>query len=287
MTDPRAIDGAPPVARTAFWTAYCRAEESRAPRPLIVDPLAERLCGPEGMAIGRALEREGRAHASIVVRTRVIDERLASALVNDRARDVVLLGAGLDARAYRLRVPAGVRFLEADFEALLAWKEARLAGVSPPEGVTVLRRPVDLRAPADVASLLAAHAEGARVVVLEGVLAYLAPTELEGLLAALRAAPGETRVIADVGGGLWSTLFAGRVRAAVARTGAPYRTQIGDARRFFERAGFRIDADVSLVAWDRARSERRFAVPWTRRLATGLDDVARVLELVPRATRAS
>jgi methyltransferase (TIGR00027 family) len=281
VTELRAIDGAPPVARTAFWTAYCRAEESRRDRPLVVDPLAERLCGPEGMAIGREMEEQGRAHASVVVRTRVIDERLASALTVHGAREVVVLGAGLDARAYRLHAPAGVRFVEGDFEEILAWKTTRLAGVAPPEGVAIERHAVELRAPGDVARLLASLGRAPRVVVLEGVLAYLSGDEVEGLLGALRDAQGPTRVIADVGGGLWSTLFAGRVRSVVGRAGAPYRTQIGDARRFFERRGFRVEADVSLVAWDRARSERRFASPWTRRLAAGLDDVARVLEVVP------
>lgn len=283
----RAIEGAPAVARTAFWTAYCRAVESRSAAPLVVDPLAERLCGPEGLAIGEAMEGEGRAHASVVVRTRVVDERIAAAVALDGARDVVLLGAGLDARAFRLRLPRGVRFLETDYPELLEWKGARLAEEAPPEGVSVERRPLELRDPAAVGALLRSLGDRPRVVVLEGVLAYLAPEEARALLDAIAAVDAPTRVVADVGGGLWSALFAGRVRAAVARSGAPYRTQIADARRFFERAGYQVEADVSLVAWDRARSERRFELPWTRRLAAGLDDVARVVDAVPRRPGAS
>ena len=43
------------------------------------DPFAAPLCGPEGLALGAAMEAEGAAQASIAVRTRVIDERLAVA----------------------------------------------------------------------------------------------------------------------------------------------------------------------------------------------------------------
>lgn len=276
------IDGAPPVARTAFWTAFCRAEESKQPRPLVVDPLAERLCGPEGLAIGRAMEAEGAAHASIVVRTRILDERIAIAVALGGAREVVMLGAGLDARPHRLALGADVRFVESDFAEVLAWKRARLAGLEA--AVQVEHRALDLADADAVGALLASLGDRSRVLVLEGVLAYLAEPQVRALLEVIARAPGHNRVLADVGGGVWSALFAGRIRAVAARCGAPYRTQLARAGAFFERAGYRVEADVSLVAWDAARSERRFHVPWTARLAFGVRDVARVIDAVPCAS---
>lgn len=274
------IDGAPAVARTAFWTAFCRAEESKHPRPLVVDPLAERLCGPEGLAIGRAMEAAGAAHASIVVRTRVLDERIAVAVALDGAREVVLLGAGLDARAYRLALGADVRFVETDFAEVLAWKRARLAGRDG-GGVSVEQHALDLADADAVGALLDSLGHRRRVVVLEGVLAYLTEPQVRALLRVIARAPGHNRVLADVGGGVWSALFAGRIRAVAARGGAPYRTQLARAGAFFERAGYRVEADVSLVEWDAARSERRFHIPWSARLVGGVRDVARVVDAVP------
>jgi methyltransferase (TIGR00027 family) len=276
------IDGAPAVARTAFWTAFCRAEESKHPRPLVVDPLAERLCGPDGFAIGRAMEAEGAAHASIVVRTRVLDERIAVAVALGGAREVVLLGAGLDARAYRLALGAEVRFVESDFAEVLAWKRARLAGLDT-GGVQVERRALDLADAEAVGAMLASLGDRSRVVVLEGVLAYLDEAQVRALLAVIARAPGLNRVLADVGGGAWSALFAGRIRAVAARRGAPYRTQLARAGAFFEREGYRVEADISLVDWDAARSEPRFRIPWSARLVGGVRDVARVVDAVPRS----
>jgi methyltransferase (TIGR00027 family) len=278
----RVIDGAPPVARTAFWTAFCRAEEANHPRPLVVDPLAERLCGREGLAIGRAMEAEGAAHASVVVRTRIFDERIAVAVALDGAREVVLLGAGLDARAHRLALGRDVRFVEADFAEVLAWKRARLAEHES-GAVNVEQRPVDLTDADAVDALLTSLGDRSRVLVLEGVLAYLTEPQVRALLAAIARAPGRNRVLADVGGGAWSALFGGRIRGVAGRRGAPYRTQLARARAFFERAGYRVEADISLVAWDAARSEPRFRIPWSARLVGGLNDVARVIDAVPAA----
>jgi methyltransferase (TIGR00027 family) len=49
----------------------------------------------------------------VAVRTRFLDELVASA-VSDGVRQVVLLGAGLDARAVRLELPDDVTFFEID-----------------------------------------------------------------------------------------------------------------------------------------------------------------------------
>ncbi|MEO7092304.1 MAG: class I SAM-dependent methyltransferase, partial [Polyangiales bacterium] len=81
------------VASTALWTAYCRAEETRRDEPLVVDPLAEQLCGPDGMTVGHAFEAQGGAHDAIVVRSAIIDEQVLAAFARG-VRDVVSLGCG-------------------------------------------------------------------------------------------------------------------------------------------------------------------------------------------------
>ncbi len=242
----------------------------------MVDPFAAHLCGAEGLAIGRALEAEGRAHDAIAIRTRVIDERLALAAARDGLEEVVLLGAGLDARAHRLSWPEALRFLECDHEALLAWKRVRLGELAARVGY----RSLDLRDLAAVEALFAELGPRRRVVVLEGVVAYLEEPVARALLGVIARAPGRARVIADVGGGAWSALFGRRIPATAERAGAPYRTRIAHGRRFFEEAGLHVEADVSLVAWDAARPEPRFRLPWITRLMPGVRDVARVIDAV-------
>jgi methyltransferase (TIGR00027 family) len=54
-----------------------------------------------------------------VVRTRFYDEFLARAVRQSGARQIVLLAAGMDARAFRLEWPAGTRLYELDLPEVL------------------------------------------------------------------------------------------------------------------------------------------------------------------------
>lgn len=278
------MSGAPPGApaasreidallHTALWTASCRADESTRAHPVVVDPFAAELCGEEGLSIGRALEREGRAHAAIVVRTRVIDERVAAALVADGIRHVALLGAGLDARPLRLSQPPGVRWLDVDFPPTIAWKRARLPALAG--GQELL--PLDLRDTAALGEALDRFSAGSRLlVVLEGVVPYLAREEADALFSLLAAR--NVSVLCDISGGAWGAAIARRTARVVATRGVPFRTRIADPAAWLEGLGFRVTANVSLVDWDAARSDRRWQVPWTARLLPGYRDAARVLE---------
>ena len=267
------------VASTAFWTAFCRAQEALADDPLIVDALAEALCGPEGLAIGRAYEASARAHEAVVIRTRVIDERIATAVTLDGHRTVLMLGCGLDARAYRLSLPSDVQFVEVDLPATMAWKESRLRGVPRP-ALEVERRALDLADDDAMKRLLEGVArDRPLLVVLEGVLQYLPVTLVRRLFSSLAARSTKTSVICDVGGGAWARVFSRTIPRAAASRGARFVTRVSDARAFFEPLGFSVTSNVSLVEWDAARSAPRFERPWTRALLPGYRDVVRVVDL--------
>ncbi len=129
---------------TARWTAAVRAGERERPDRLVDDPWAADLAGPEGMAW-----LAGRPEGSvlpIVIRTRYFDDWLRAMAIEGPLRQVVLLGAGLDTRAWRLPWPAGVVVYELDRAEVLEAKADILAraGAEP----TCDRRAV----PADLAS---------------------------------------------------------------------------------------------------------------------------------------
>lgn len=268
-----------PVERTAFWTAACRADESRRASPLIVDPLAERLCGAEGMAVGRELEAKGHAHDGIVVRTRIFDDRLRDAVGTSEIGVVLSLGCGLDARPYRLSFARPLRFVEVDHAAIVAWKEERLRDVALPPAVTVDRRSFDL-GDLDALQRLLDEVHEPLLVVLEGVLQYLEFARAHALLSRLAARPS-TRVVADFGGG---QLASDRVPQTVADLGAPYRTLVAKPSALLRTLGFSVIADVSLVDWDAAQPSPRWHVPWTRRWLSSVRDVSRVVDFVSAAT---
>jgi methyltransferase (TIGR00027 family) len=146
------------VGATALGVAAARAAETAAPAPLIRDQFARTLVSAAGPAWARLTDPElawldgdeqgQRAHRLSIdyqaVRTHFFDDYFADA-VGDGIRQVVILAAGLDSRAYRLDWPAGTAVYEIDQPKVLEYKTGILEshGALP----TAARRPVpvDLR----------------------------------------------------------------------------------------------------------------------------------------------
>ena len=119
------------LVSTARWTAATRAiETSRADR-LFDDPWAASLAGAEGAAWA-----DGRSPDSLtpmVLRIRFFDDFLQRITREFMLRQVVLMAAGLDSRAFRLDWPAGTNFFELDQPGVLQEKDSllRSAGAQP------------------------------------------------------------------------------------------------------------------------------------------------------------
>jgi methyltransferase (TIGR00027 family) len=125
------------VGRTALFVAATRALEAKQPEPLAVDPYAEVFCRAvggewadllDGKIPGHQLESEwGQYFQGFQgARTRYFDEYFRAA-ADDGARQVVILAAGLDSRAYRLPWPDGTVVYELDQPQVLQFKREVLA----------------------------------------------------------------------------------------------------------------------------------------------------------------
>jgi len=187
----------PAVGLTALGVAALRAAETERPERLFADPLAAafvRAAGPRDHATVDARRRRRRASlaAWVVVRTRFLDDLVLDACARGCCQ-VVILGAGLDARAFRLVWPDKVRVFEIDLPEVLEFKEqvVRAEGWRP----SCERIPV----PADLAGnwtppLDEQGFEAGRKVawLAEGLLAYLSPEASDSLVvrAAERSALG-------------------------------------------------------------------------------------------------
>jgi methyltransferase (TIGR00027 family) len=160
------------VSDTARWVAYFRALESERPDALFHDHHARRLAGDRGRAIAEGLPK-GPLSWSIAIRTKVFDELIMEAVQAREVRTVVNLAAGLDARPYRLPLPADLRWIEIDLPGLIHWKEQVLEAEHP--ACSVERIPLDLADARERKALLTRlRSDGSRVlVVTEGLLVYL------------------------------------------------------------------------------------------------------------------
>ncbi|MET9361807.1 SAM-dependent methyltransferase [Streptomyces sp. NPDC006632] len=180
---------------TAVGVARVRALETERENALFHDPLAQAFAtaggrGPSSPApAGDEAARRRRMGVafSIVIRTKFLDDLLQEASASG-VRQVVLLGAGMDSRAFRIDWPEGTRLFEVDTAAPLEFKESVLRqerAVARCERITVT---VDLREDWPTALAAAGHDAAAPTVwIAEGLLIYLLQDAVELLLARIGA----------------------------------------------------------------------------------------------------
>lgn len=156
--------------------AAYRARASERPEPLISDPWARALAGPEGEAIAAGVDRFLHDRELwVALRTAWLDEQVRRFTRGPSGfRQVVVLGAGLDTRAARLAQP-GVRFFEVDHPASQREKLTRLGALAgyPRQAATYVE--CDFEHHDFLERLAAAGFDPAEpaVVTWEGVTMYL------------------------------------------------------------------------------------------------------------------
>ena len=132
-SDPNELLGG--VSDTALGAAEMRAEESLRPDRLVNDPYAAAFVAaappllPDVPTLADDTELAALVEAGITavaIRTRFFDDQLEAASIAG-CQQVVLLAAGLDARAFRLDWPNDVHLFELDLPELFAFKEQVLA----------------------------------------------------------------------------------------------------------------------------------------------------------------
>jgi len=140
------------VGKTSNLMAHWRAIESAKENPLIVDPFASRLAGTE--YLDRGVKKDGFKIDFMAVRTKIFDSFLEDMVQNEGIEQLVIIGAGQDSRAFRLKGLAkeSVRVFELDFPHVLADKRELLLEDPedplslPPTVCERIEVPVDLAA---------------------------------------------------------------------------------------------------------------------------------------------
>ncbi|MFB8279246.1 class I SAM-dependent methyltransferase [Nocardia colli] len=235
------------VSDTARWVAAYRARETARPDSLFQDPLADRLAGEHGHAIVDQAPRIMRNGWSVVTRTKLIDDLIAKSIAEGCDR-VLNLAAGLDTRPYRLALPAGFVWIEADLPELLAEKERALAGETP-RGV-LIRRAVDLADPSARDTFLdealgplgpTGTPATKALVLTEGLLFYLDEATVADLAHALTR-PEIAWWMADL------TFRMDRMRTSAMFENAPMKFDPADGLAFFGALGWQpVDSENLLV----------------------------------------
>ncbi len=168
------------ISDTARWAAVFRARETERADALFHDPYAERLAGKMGVDIANTLP-EGNSHAwAWVARTYLFDQFITQELQKG-ADMVVNLAAGLDARPYRMALPASLQWIEVDLPEILTYKEELLAGEKPSCALERIR--LDLSDSSARRALFPdLNRRANKILILtEGLLIYLSADEVAAL----------------------------------------------------------------------------------------------------------
>lgn len=243
---------------TALGLAAARAvETSRADR-LINDPFARalfeaadaelpmRIAWPdsaEPVSDAEALHLHGSRY--IGLRTRFYDDELVTAVDQADVQQVVILGCGLDTRAFRLAVPTTVTLFELDQPGVLAYKKAVLTELNAQPSCHHVTVGADLREEWVTALLDAGFDRSSPSLwIAEGLLPYLTPDQQIGMLERITELSAQDsrlafdRIVGD-------PTADGRLDTLTKRSGIDMRRLLaaGDlaaTRPFLERHGWRV-----------------------------------------------
>jgi methyltransferase (TIGR00027 family) len=225
------------VSDTARWAAYFRAQETARPDALFRDPFADRLCGQHGVDIANTLP-DGNKHAwAWVTRTYLFDYFINQEL--QQGVDLVLnLAAGLDARPYRMQLPASLVWIEVDLPEILAYKEEILVN----EKATCALERVRLNlADGDARRTLFAelNRRAKKILVLtEGLLIYLSEEEVARLARDVASGASFERWIMDLGSPGLLKMMQKTTGKHLSKAGAPFKFAPAEGPAFFTPHGW-------------------------------------------------
>ncbi|WP_329437232.1 class I SAM-dependent methyltransferase [Streptomyces sp. NBC_01280] len=191
MTEARGRVKPSGVWATAVGVARVRARETAREDALFRDPLALAFAtaggvGPDSPPPERGNEEERRRRlgvaSSIIIRTKFLDDLLDRA-TEAGIRQVVLLGAGMDSRAFRMSWPAATTLFEVDTAEPLGFKASVLRQEGAVPGCERITVAVDLREDWPGALAAAGHDPALPTVwIAEGLLIYLPEDAVDLLL---------------------------------------------------------------------------------------------------------
>ncbi|WP_445168199.1 class I SAM-dependent methyltransferase [Mycolicibacterium sp. Dal123E01] len=265
-TDKDSWDITTSVGSTALFVATARALEAQKPDPLALDPFAEVFCRAVGGPWAAVLEGEAPEHplkseefgqhfvTFQAARTRFFDayfRRVAQAGV----RQIVLLAAGLDSRAYRLDWAPGTTIYELDQPQVLDFKRETVAAYGATAKAERREIAIDLREDWPQALRDSGfQPDQPSAWIAEGLLIYLPASAQEQLFSGIDAlASSGSHLAVEEGRPMDGDLFRAKVEETKATEDERaqwwqliYNEQVAPAAQWFGERGWTAD-DVTLL----------------------------------------
>jgi methyltransferase (TIGR00027 family) len=185
------------ISDTARWAAVYRARETERPDALFHDPFARRLAGERGEEIANAIAFSNQNTWSWLARTYLFDHFITQEIAG--GCDLVInLAAGLDARPYRMNLPASLQWIEIDLPGILDYKEEILRGDKPVCALERIRLDLsEANARRECFAKLGSRGSKA-LIISEGLIVYFTTDEVGALAQDLAAPASFQRWLTDL-----------------------------------------------------------------------------------------
>jgi methyltransferase (TIGR00027 family) len=180
------------VRRSADVVSAIRFQETQRGRPLINDLFAHLFVSPEGEEMrALALKRWPFFAEYIIARDKFFDDHLTAFCQEGGVRQIVLLGAGNDMRAARLLFLKGKKVFEVDLSDQMRLKKAILLNAlgKLPEQVVYVEADVTESGLMKRLSKTGFVPHEKSAFIIEGLIYYLKPEEVDHLFAELSQLP--------------------------------------------------------------------------------------------------
>lgn len=222
-----------PISQTAFYCCGIRMLDAQSPRPICGDFYAEKFMDERGRDILSQFSGERAPNIGNVARHRFIDDWLRKKIAANPQQRVMLIGAGFDSRAFRLK---GGRWVEFDEPQLIDYKNSCL----PPQQCSneLQRIAIDFSAETLAQKLAPFVDENPVIFIIEGVTMYLPHSALLDTLTTLRSLFARHEVIVDLMTRSFIDTFGRSTKRIIASMGA-HLIPPDDPAAAFRQAGYR------------------------------------------------
>lgn len=232
-----------PISQTAFYCCGVRMQDAERDKPICGDVYAKAFMNEDGLRIFEKFKDETGPNSSNVARHRIIDDLLRQDLAAHSDLRIVIIGAGFDSRAYRLK---GGTWVELDEPQMIAYKNERLPVADAQNELHRVAIDFSTESLEDKLSPFVGRG-GPVVVVVEGVFMYLEQQAIEQLLQTLRRLFPQHKLICDLMTKRFFEKYGRKIHEKLTGMGATFKFTADNPEEIFVKNGYQRLDQISPV----------------------------------------
>jgi len=230
------------VSQTAYYCCGVRMQDAESAHPVIGDNYAKRLMSEEGLQYWQEFKEFKMPNAANTARHYIIDCYLKELLAAHQDSTIILIGAGLDSRAFRFK---GATWIEVDEPAVLEYKNERLPVAECPNALERIAINFETEKLPD--KLTPYRNRHDVIIIIEGVMMYLTMTQREALLSTITTLFPHHIVFCDLMSKRFFDKLGKPMHEKFKAHGASFKDMMEDPAALFLKYNYRQVAKVSNI----------------------------------------